>query len=215
MRCKYRVAFSLKQLLLGIDCTIASEVASLSGEVTVIGKRVDTSKEELNRAVSSTRSVARKFVTGELSGVEGKTSFASVVSDLAGSGEGTAVVLGVVRNDEFLAGVFLKTSLSVPLNTLNGNQSTVGGEEHVEVTRTDDGVVGVLNNALESAIESRALAGVAERAVVGGSTEDVDVGALLPVGTNRCVDGLLNIGAVEVDDFSRGNVVAGVDTTKD
>ena len=215
MRRKYRVAFYQKQKLLGLDCTNGSKVCSLSGEFTLKGERVDTSKEELNRAVSSTRSVARKFVTGELSGVEGKTSFTSVVSDLASSGEGSAVVLGMVRNDEFLAGVFLKTSLSVPLNTLNGNKGTVGGEEHVEVTRTDDGVVGVLNNALESAIESGALAGVAERAVVGGSTEDVDVSALLPVGTDRCIDGLLNIGAVEVDDFSRGNVVAGVDTTKD
>lgn len=205
---------SLKHLLLGIDGTVTGEVTSLCGEVSVISERVNASEEQLNGTVGSTRSVARKLVSGKLDLVEGKASLRTPVSDLAGSGESTTVVLGMVGDVKFLARVLLETLLSVPRHALNGKKSAVGGEKHVQVTRADDGVVGVLNDTLQSAVKSRTLAGVAERLVVGSTTEDVDVGALLPVGTNRSVDGLLNIGAVEVDDLSRRNIVTDVDTSE-
>jgi hypothetical protein len=204
----------LKDLLLGIDGTITGEVTSLSGKVSLVREGVNATKEQLNGTVSSARSVAGKLVSGKLDLVEGEASLGTPVSDLTSSGESTTIVLRMVGNVKFLARILLETLLAVPRHALDRKKSAVGRKEHVKVTRADDGVVGVFNDTLESSVKSRALAGVTQRLVVVGTSEDVDVGALLPVGTYGSVDGLLNISTVEVDDLSRRNVVADVDTSK-
>lgn len=52
--------------------------------------------------------------------------------------------------------------------------------------------------------------GIAQALVICGPTENVCAGALLPFG-GWGVDCFLDVAAVEVDDFGRGDVVAWID----
>lgn len=192
-----------------------SEVTSLSGKVTDVAKALDTAEEQLNRPVSSTRGVTRQLVTSQLDSVESQATLDTVATEVSGAGERAAVVLGVVWSVEGRARVLLETLQAVPGHVLDGEQSAVGGEKHVEVTGADDGVVGVLDDALEDTVRGGAGAGVRGGAVVGAIAEDIGVGALLPVGTDGSVDGLLYVGTVEVDNFSWWDVVADVHSSED
>lgn len=211
----YNSLLEVPVLATPVQLSGTSKVTSLGSKVTNITKALDTTKEQLDRPVSSTRGVTRQLVTSQLNSVESQATLDTVATEVAGASERAAVVLRVVRSVEGRARVLLETLQAVPGHVLDGEQSAVGGEEHVEVTGADDGVVGVLDDTLEDTVRGGAGAGVRGGAVVGAIAEDIGVGALLPVGTDRSVDGLLYVGAVEVDNFSWWDVVADVHSSED
>ena len=98
-------------------------------------------------------------------------------------------------------------------HVLDGEKGAVGAEEHVQVAGADQGVVGVLDDALQDVVLRGADALVAHGLIGGGVAEDA-VDTLVPVG-GRGVDGLLHVGAVEVDLGAWWGVVALVDFTED
>lgn len=97
-------------------------------------------------------------------------------------------------------------------HVLQSKESTVGVKKHVQVTRADEGVVGVLNNALEYTVLRRAQTLVTD-GLVGGRVAEHAIHTLVPVG-GRGVDCLLDVGAVEVDLGARRNIVTRVDLTE-
>lgn len=115
----------------------------------------------------------------------------------------------MVRTEEWLSWVLLQSLGTVPGQVLKGEQRSVGGEDVIEVSGADDDVVRTLNNVLQRAVQSRA------GRLVALADEDVDVGALGPVGADGGVDGGLDVGAVEVDLEARRLVVARVYDAED
>ena len=97
-------------------------------------------------------------------------------------------------------------------HVLEREESTVGVEEHVQVTRADESVVGVLNHALEHTVLSWTQALVIDSLVLSRIAEHA-INTLIPVG-RRGVDCFLNVRAVEVNLRTRRNVVTCVDLTK-
>lgn len=108
-------------------------------------------------------------------------------------------------------GVFLQPLCAVPCHVLDSEERSVCAEEHVEVAGADDGVVRVLDNALEDAIISGADGSILCVAAGVAVAEDIDVCALEPVAINVCVQGELDISAVEVYFCARRGVVSRVD----
>ena len=170
------------------------------------------SKENLQHAVRDTRSVAGQLVTSKTGGVEHHTTLRSPVALVTGAGKRTAVVLWVVGRVERGGGVLGETLGAVPGHVLDGEESSVCAEKHVEVAGADDGVVCVLDDALEDAVVGGAGGGVGT--LVVAVAEDVGVGALEPLGADVGVECHLDVGAVEVDFGTWGRVVAGVDYAK-
>jgi hypothetical protein len=123
----------------------------------------------------------------------------------------TAVELGVVGCVERNGRVVVETLRSVPGHVLDREQSAVGVEEEIEITRADDGVVGVFDDALQNTVLSRALGSILSVAGCVALSEDVSAGALLPVGARNSVQRRGYVGAVEVDLRIRRLVVASVD----
>jgi hypothetical protein len=94
------------------------EVSTLGSERPNLAKRLDTTQHELDGAVRGARSVAGQFVAGELDLVERQAALGAPESQVAGAGEGAAVVLGMVGGVEGGAGVGLETLEAVPLGGL-------------------------------------------------------------------------------------------------
>jgi len=166
-------------------------------------------KQNLQHAVRNTRSVARQLVTSKTGSVEHHAALGGPVTLVTSTRKRTAVVLRVVRSVQRGGGVLGETLGAVPGHVLDGEKGSVGAEEHVEVTGADDGVVGVLDDALEDAVVGGA-GGLVGTFVVAVA-EDVGVGALEPLGADVGVECHLDVGAVEVDLGAWGRVVAGVD----
>lgn len=152
---------------------------------------------------------------GKLHLVESQAPLSAPVTQVASAGQGAAVVLWVVGDEQRVARVLLETLHTVPGHVLEGEESAVGREEHVEVAGADDGVICVLDNALKDAVLRGPEGGIAEIHAVFGAAENVGIGALLPVGADGSIDSGLHVRAVEIDDFARRNVVADVDAAED
>ncbi len=147
----------------------------------------------------------------ELDLVESQPALGAPDADVARGGECAAVVFGVVGDEEFvLAREGLEALLAAPGHVLEGEDGAVGGEEEVEVADADEGVVDGVDDVGEHAVLRGAEGGVGEVGVVARAAEDVGAGALHPVCADGGVDGFLHVGAVEVDDFAGGVVVARV-----
>jgi hypothetical protein len=97
-------------------------------------------------------------------------------------------------------------------HVLEGKEGAVGVEEHIQVAGADEGVVGVLDHALQDAVLRRAQTLVVDGLVGDWVAEDA-VGALVPVG-RRSVNRLLDVGAVEVDLCAGRDVVTLVDLSE-
>ena len=97
----------------------ASEVSTLGSERPNFAKRLDTTQHELDSAVRSARSVTWKLMAGELDLVESHAALGTPGSQVAGAGEGAAVVFGVVGGVEGGAGVGLETLEAVPLEIVS------------------------------------------------------------------------------------------------
>ena len=172
---------------LPVDCPVAGVVAALSSEALSAAEVLDFTKQDLQHAVSDAGSVARKLVTGEAGGVESQATLSGPDSLNASASKCTAVVFRVVGRVERSGRVLRQTLNTVPSHVLNCEECAICRQKHVQVTRTDDGVVGELDDTLKG---SRV--GWANRSI-GGLTagitvsKDVDVAALKPVGVERSV----------------------------
>lgn len=153
-------------------------------------------------------------MSGELDRVERESTLRTPCTHDTGAGLRATVVLGVVRDVERRVGELLEALLAVPGDVLQGEKGAVGREEEVEVADTDDGVVDALDHVLEDSVLSGAEGLVAEGLVIGRATEDVDVGALHPVGADGSVNCGLHIATVEVDLQTGRRVVARVHYAK-
>lgn len=96
-------------------------------------------------------------------------------------------------------GILLESFLAVPGGVLEGEEGSVGGEEEVETADSDDGVVGVLDDALENVVLSGREGGVAAVGLGVAEAKDVIGRALIPCHVGGGIEGLLDICAVEVD----------------
>lgn len=105
-------------------------------------------------------------------------------------------------------GILLETLLAVPGGVLEGEEGSVGGEEEVETTDSDDGVIGVLDDALENVGLSGREGGVAAVGFGVAEAKDVVGSALIPSHIGGSVEGLLDICAVEVDLGTGRGIVA-------
>lgn len=208
----------------------ARKVSGLRSEIADLAERLDTSQHKLDSPVRGARCIARKLVAGKLNLVECETTLSTPKAKVAGTSESAAVVFGVVGGVEGSAGILLETLEAVPLRSvslcdclypgdfwtyghvLESEEGTVGVKEHVQVTRADKGVVGVLDNALEHTVLRRAQTLVTD-SLVGGRVAEHTVHTLVPVG-GRSVNCLLDVCAVEVDLGARRNIVARVDLTE-
>ena len=148
-------------------------------------------------------------MTGKTGSVEGHATLRSPVSLDTSASKRTAVVLWVVGYVQRGSWVLGETLSAVPGHVLDGKQSAVGAEEHVEVTRADDGVVSVLDNVLENTVVRRSRGLV--RTPVVTIAKDVGVCALEPFGADVGVERKLDVSAVEVDLSTWRRVVSGVD----
>ena len=119
----------------------------------------------------------------------------------------------MVRRVEFCAGVFLQALFAVPGYVLERGERAVCGEDVIEVSDADDGVVRVLDDACQDAILSRTEGLIHQGPVVGAIAKHVRHRTLRPI-CWRGVYRRLNVAAVEVNDFSWRDVVADVHSTE-
>ena len=150
-------------------------------------------------------------MASKTSSVEGQSALCGPLSLVSRAGERATVVLGVVGSIEISAGVLRKALSAVPGHVLDSKERSIRAQEHVQVTAADDRVVCVLNNALQNSICCRWRRGIRSTAAVVAIAEDVDVGALEPVGVYVSVESLLDVGAIEVDLGAWRRVVSRVD----
>ena len=194
-----------------VDGTVAGVVSTLRCKALRAAKVLNTTQQDLQHAVSDTGSIPRELVSRKTRSVKGKTSLLGPHALVARAGKSTAVVLGVVWCVEKRGRVLIETLGAVPGHVLDGEEGAVCAEQHVQVATSDDGVVGVFDDALEDAVVGRADGGIRGTTAVIAVAEDVDVGALHPIGADDGVERLLNVRAVEVDLGTRRLVVARVD----
>lgn len=138
-------------------------------------------------------------MTSETSSVEGQSTLSGPDTLNASASERTTVVLRVVGRIQRSRRVLGETLSAVPSHILDCKKSTIGREKHVEITRTDDGVVRELYDALQDAIVCRGRRCVGGKARGVTVTENIDVSALQPVGVNVRVERFLYVRSVEVD----------------
>lgn len=114
--------------------------------------------------------------------------------------ESSAIVVNVEGDVELLVlGILLETLLAVPSGVLDGEESSVGRQEEVKTTDSDDGVVGMLDDALEHIGLSGREGSVAAAGFGITETKYIIRSALIPGHIGGSVEGLLDVCAVEVD----------------
>lgn len=163
-------------------------------------------------SVSSTWGISWQLVSGQLHLVERQATFCTPIPNVTGTRQETSIVFRVVWNVELLTGILLQSLGSVPGHILNSKKSTVRAQEHVQVAGSNDGVISVFNHTRKNAIDCGPYAGVAQSWIILGTTEDIGAGALLPLRTNWCIYGLLDVFTIEIHHLARGNVIADVNT---
>jgi hypothetical protein len=137
-------------------------------------------------------------MTSQMRSVEEEVTLLGPDTLNARAGKGTAVVLRVVRRIEGGGGVIGKSLSTVPGHVLNSEQRAVGAQKHIKVAGANDGVVGVLDDTLQSTAVGRTDGSVGTP--VSPVAEDVDVGTLQPIRVKWSVQRLLDVRAVEIDD---------------
>ena len=172
--------------------------AVLRGKRLVGAEVLDTAEQLLEDTVAGAGGVAGQLVAGELDLVVGDAALVAPLANNPGLAETTTVVLLVEGDIELLVlGVLAEALVAVPGGVLQGEEGAVGREDVVEAADADDGVVGVLDDAAEGVV----LGGRQRRVPAGAGVaadEDLLGRALVPVDVGR-VDGVLDVGAVEVD----------------
>lgn len=103
---------------------------------------------------------------------------------------------------------------AVPGHVLQGEKGAIGREEVIQVADADDSVIGTFDDVLQDAVLRWPERLIRYVLVVAGAAEDVRRRTQIPICAQGSVDGLLHVGAVEVDGCAGGLVVAGVYNTK-
>ena len=150
-------------------------------------------------------------MSGKMSSIKGQVALLRPDTLVSRAGQRTAVVFGVVRCVQNSGRVLGEALLSVPGHVLDGEKGAVGAEEEIEISRPDDGVVGVFDDALENTGVGWALGSVTSIAGVVAQSEYVLAATLLPVGSGNSVKCLCDVRTIEVDLGARRLVVAFVD----
>lgn len=180
----------------------------LSSEAVRLPQILDPSQHQLNDTVPRARRVPRELVARQLDLIVRHTPLVSPLADCAALAQPAAVVLNMAGDVKVvILGIFLEPLCAVPCRVLEGKERAVRREDVVEPADADDGVVSVLDDALEDLVlrgREGAVSGVGRGAAV---TEDVLGRALEPFHVGG-VDGVLDVGAVEVYFSAGGRVVA-------
>lgn len=122
----------------------------------------------------------------------------------------------MVRHIELVIGrADLEALLTAPSHVLQGEERAVGRQQEVQVADPDERVVDGIDDVRQHTVLGGAEGLVGEGLIVAGATEDVLFGTLHPIRSDRRVDGLLHIGAIEVHDFPGWRVVAVVHYPQD
>ena len=153
-------------------------------------------------------------MTGEASRIECQSTLSGPNTLDTSASKRTSIVLGVIGCVERGGRVLRQTLSTVPGHVLNSEQSTVGAEEHIKVTRADDRVISEFDDTLQNTVVGRTRRRVRSGAAVVSVTKDVNVSTLEPVGVERSVKSLLDVGAVEVDDGTWRRVITSIDYAK-
>lgn len=170
---------------------------SLGGEAirgTEIG---NPPQQNLQHPVRHARRILGKLMSSQLRLVESETALRTPVSSLAPSSHRSLVVLRMRWNPELLARVVLEALLAIPSHILDLKQSAIRRDDHIEVAVPDEDIVGILDHALQHPTFGWALAEITQRSKYPNVT-------LLPVYVQRSVQRLLDVCAIEVDDFAGG-----------
>lgn len=182
-------------------------ITLLGSEVLNGTQRLDSAQQQLNHTVPRPSRVPRQLVAGQLDLVVRQASLVAERAHDAGLAQTAVVVLGVEGHVELLVlRVLLEALEAVPGRVLEREERAVGREDVVEAADADDGVVGVLDDALQDLVLRGGRGGVARVRVGVAAAEDVLGGALVPRDMGR-VDCVLDVGAVEVDLRALGAVV--------
>lgn len=138
-------------------------------------------------------------VTRQLHLIKCQASFRAPCTQVTRSSKSSAVVLWVVRHIEWLVpGVLLESLLPIPRHVLDGQQRPVRWQQKVKVPRSNDGVIGVLNDGLKHVVLGRSERDIINAKICSrAKIEYVLVCALHPICANRGVDGGLNVCAIE------------------
>lgn len=99
--CRNLVPTQVALWLAPVNRHAAGVITSLGGEVTDSTEGVDAPEQKLYGSVGSAWCVAWQLVAGELDLVEGQTAFLAPGAQVAGTGEGAAVVLWVIWRVEW------------------------------------------------------------------------------------------------------------------
>lgn len=94
--------------------------------------------------------------------------------------------------------ILLEALLAVPRGILQGKERTIRRQDVIQTTHANNGVVGVLNDALENLVLRRSERCVATVGVGVTKTKHIVGSALVPVDVGR-IQSLLDVGSVEVD----------------
>ena len=153
-------------------------------------------------------------MASELHLIKGQATLRAPIANNTRTRLRTTVVFRMVRDVELRPGVLLEPLQAIPGNVLQSDQTAVGGKQEIKVSHADDGVVDRLDHVSQNTILRRTQRGISQSLIIGSEAKHVRAGALLPIGW-WSIDRFLNIAAVEVDDFSRRNIIAWVDAAED
>ena len=101
------------------------------------------------------------------------------------------VQAGVIRHKQVLCRCFLEPLVPVPRHVLDSNKSTIGEEQEIKETVSDDGIISALDNARQRPKTA------GNRAITAARGEEL-VFAADQVVCGWGVDGFLDVGPVEV-----------------
>lgn len=187
----------------------------VSLEVTLLGSKVlnrsqvlDPSQQLLKNTVTRASTISGKFMARKLNLIPRQSTLLTPLSNNTLLTESSAVVVDVEGDVELLVlGILLETLLSVPGGVLDGEEGSVGREEEVKTTDSDDGVVGMLDDALENVALSGRERSIASVGVGVAEAKDRVGSALIPCHVGGSIEGLLDVCAVEVDLGTRRRIV--------
>lgn len=187
---------------------VTLKVTLLRSKVLNRSQILDPSQQLLNNAVTRTSSISWKFMARKLNLIPRQTTLLTPLSNNTLLTEASAIVVDVEGDVELLVlGILLETLLAVPGSVLDGEEGSVRGKEEVETTNSDDGVVSVLDDALQNVVLSGGEGSVAAVGVGVAEAKDLVGSALIPGLVDGCVESLLDVCAVEVDLGARRRII--------
>jgi hypothetical protein len=172
----------------------------LRRKVLNLVETLNSAEKQLNDPVPRTCAVSGQLVASKLHFVVGEATLLAPITNKTSLAVSSRVVLWVVRYVKvFILRIALEALLAVPSDVLQGKKRAVRWEQEVQPANTNDGVVGVFNDALENIDlrrSGRSILVVSVRIAMVGANDLLGC-ALVPVDMRR-VKRILDVSAVEV-----------------